>query len=404
MSELVLRSRLVTALSLTAGTLLLSACGSLAPVEGSAKGKVEGASAEEVGRLAPPKRPDAPPVISHCTPAPQLHTQALCVCKDLVVSGALVTHARNGRSADVGVEGSVSLASGSAIAGAVRATGEIGAAGSLKVGGLLESRRDVSMSGELLVTGDLASGGDLVGAGVVDVRGAVRVAGERSVAGSFAEGARAAYVAPATAPCGCAPEDLYDVGAAVEAARTANDDAVVGLDPSGLAHAGARDLELPTGRYWLAGIGHAGALSIRARGNVQLYVAGDLTLAGEGTISLDPGATLDLFVAGSVDVAGRIALGDEARPEAFRLYVGGRSASLSVAGEGAFRGLVYAPSADVSLAGTTTVEGALFAGSLSTAGSLAIGYTPVTTQGERCEHAEATPAPAPTYIPPPELR
>ncbi len=404
MPELALRSRLVPALAVAAGASLLSACASLASVEGSGKAKVEGSSAEEVGRLAPPKRPPTPPVTSHCTPAPQLHTQALCVCKDFVVSGALVTQARKGRSADVGVEGDVSLASGSSIQGAIRVTGEIGAAGSLDVGGLLESRKDVSMSGELLVTGDLASGGDLVAAGVVDVRGAVRVAGERSVAGSLAEGARAAYVAPETAPCGCAPKDLYDVVAAVEAARTANDDATIGLDPTGLAHAGVRELELPTGRFWLARMGHAGDLRVRVRGDVQLYVAGDVSLAGEGTIALDPGATLDLFVAGSVDVSGRIALGDAARPEAFRLYVGGESASLSLAGEGAFRGLVYAPTADVSLAGTTTVEGALFAGSLTTSGSLAIGYTPVTLQGARCEHAEATPAGEPAYIPPPELR
>ncbi len=381
--------------TLAAAALLLSACS----IDVSSRGEGEDTartSAGVTGTFAPRARAATPPVTSHCSPAPQIHTTALCVCRDLSLSGELTTKGANGRAADVGVEGSIALASGSSIGGSVRATGDVSSSGELAVAGHLWSRTEVSVAGELRIDGDLATGGDLVGAGTVDVLGATRIGGAESFAGSVSRASTAPYAAPSTTPCGC--DEIYDVPGAVAAARATNDNAAVDLDASGFVKAGEHTLSLPSGRYYLASFAQTGDLEVRARGAVQLYVDGDVALVGASRFAIDPGGSLDLFVAGSVAAAGSVELGDATRPDAFRLYVGGKGSRVELAGEQTFRGLVYAPTSEVSIAGETSIEGALFAGSLAHAGSLAITYAAVTTQGERCEHPEATPTPEPVVL------
>lgn len=355
----------------------------LATLDGEAKGAASASASVPVsGSFAPRSVAAPPPVESHCSPAPALLRNALCVCDSLEIAGSLETHAPAGRTADVGAEGRVKLASGSTIRGSLWARDEIESAGSLDVGAHLWGGHGVRAAGSLEVGGDLASGGDLRGAGSLSVHGAVRVAGRNAFVGSQAIGGRAAYSAPVASACGC--EKPYDVGGAVAVARTTNDNASSAISAQGIVVNGAQSLTLGSGRFYVKELSSVGALRVMVEGNAQLYIDGDLEMAGSVRFALAPSATLDLFVAGNVRGAGSTDLGEGAKPEAFRLYVGGTSVKL--AGSQSFRGLVYAPTAEVDLAGSTEIHGSLFAGSLDHAGSLDVTYAGVATQGERCEH------------------
>lgn len=370
------------------------------------EGRAAGAAAETAGASVDPsvgflsnRVRQTPPPESHCTPAPALMDSALCVCKGLGLAGELTTRSTRGLAADVGIEGDLDLASGSSIGGKLRVTGGISFAGDLAVSGDAWAHRGVSLAGTFAVGGDLASGAAVEGAGDVHVNGKLLCDATESVTGTFHVAGRAPYARQAASPCGCDERSFYDVAGAVATARTTNDNAAIGLAEGGEPKAGEGVLTLPAGRYYVKSLEAVGRRELRAEGNVQLYVDGDVTLVGEHALTLATGATLDLFVAGAFSATGEIALGAADRPEAFRLYIGGGSVDLT--GSQAVRGLVYAPRAEVGIAGTTSVHGALFAGSLSQAGTLDIDFAAVTAQNKTCEVPSAAvtpPAPAPEPV------
>lgn len=332
---------------------------------------------------------EAPPVTSSCTPAPALLSRALCVCDRLGGAGTLRTFARPGEAADVGVETDASFAGGVEIQGSAWIDGDLGFAGSATVRDHVFTSGDLGFAGEVSIGDTVAVGGDLGGAGSLSAK-TLRVQGKVATAGSV-QGDVQPYEAPTATPCGC--DAPYDVAGAVVAARTANDNAKIGLSPE-ITVAGGKTLVLPSGRYYLEKVAAAGVLDIRAEGAVLLYIDGSFDIAGASRIELAPGATLDLFVAGTLAQAGGVVFGDPDRPEAFRLYVGGEGSVLVGAGERDFYGMIYAPTADLVFAGGTTVHGAVFARNLDFAGGLDIAYSEVVPADE-CIPEETPEADAP---------
>jgi hypothetical protein len=390
---------------LVVGLPVLGGCSMRIGADGDleGEGKARGAKAAIRGTYSPLVAAPPPPYESHCSPAPSLVTSAICVCRELGITGSLQTIAGSTGTADVGVGGDVELASGTSIEGSLRASGRIESAGSLDIEQHLWAANGISFAGSLQVGGDLASGGDVEGAGSVDVGGALRVDGSLDHAGSERIGGRGGYVPPSTAPCGCDPASLYDVARAVAIARDANDISVANLARDGILSVGSSELFLPSGRYYVKNLASVGSLRIVVEGEVQLYVDGDLETVGSGNLSIGRGGSLDLFVAGTVETVGSLDAGDADRPSAFRLYVGGAAARISITGSASFNGLLYAPTAIVELTGGTDIHGAILAGSLIKTGSLRVEGERVTSYGERCEAPPASvttpPSSAPAPIP-----
>lgn len=389
---------LVVVASLSLVTLAGCSIQSAGPDNGKVAGAANGGSvtAPTFASFAPEAPISAPAPQTHCSPAPALVRNALCVCGSLQPSGALVTESRvDGQAANVGVNGSFTASGGSRVAGSMRVGGELNTSGAVNVSGHVFSRASVGVSGTLQVSGDLAVGGDLRSSGLVGVAGALRVAGTTMKSGTVESASVAPYADSGVLPCGC--DAPYDVKGAVDIARTANDNASHGLSPEGVPDAGAAELSLTAGRYYLSSLQDSGARHVRVEGAVQLYIDGDVTNAGDDFFELVAGATLDLFVGGSLQSAGSIRLGDETRPEAFRLYVGG-GGTIGISGDANFAGYVYAPAADIDISGTARVDGGLFAKNLRHSGDLTVRYAAVTTQGQQCE-TPATPAPPTTDAP-----
>ncbi len=308
------------------------------------------------------------------SPASKLFDHAVCLCDGLDDLGAMTIQPGPGEAAaDVGVNGLVRLTNGTQVGGSVAAYGGLQAVGNLEVRDAASSAADVAVAGRLDVGKDLSVGGNLSGLGWVQVGGALRVAGSDSVLGHKGAASVGAYAAPAGPPCACGAGQVLDVAAAVAKAKAASDNGLKNL-PTSLSDLGDSELKLSSGKYFFDHVGQVGKMVITVEGTVALYLDGDLDSVGAEWITLKPGATLDLYVSGSVRSVGHLALGDAAQPAAFRLYVGGSQPLLVGVGNAELLGAVYAPTAVISYVGRTVVRGGLFGKTLQSAGYLELSY------------------------------
>jgi hypothetical protein len=119
---------------------------------------------------------------------------------------------------------------------------------------------------------------------------------------------------------------------------------------------------------------------------VALYIQGDLRTSGALTITVDPGAELDLFVGGSLQGNGTT-LGDPARAAATRVYVAGQTSFLGALALGAN---LYAPASTFTALGQLSVSGSIFAGTVTATGPLAIHYDQAILGVAGCEAPPAS--------------
>jgi hypothetical protein len=233
------------------------------------------------------------------------------------------------------------------------------------------------ISGDAYVAGDVA--GQIVVGQTLHAPAASMVTSSVQAHATVRE---AVTVAP---PCNCAAGPAFDVAAAVEARRATNGNAFLPFSPNLLDDLQtAQTLDLPCGEYYLDTIRTeaAGALELRVHGHVGVFVAGDVSLGSTLIVTLDPGATLDLVVAGSLLTTGRV-FGSPMKPAGTRLWVGGQTIGLP--NQIQFGAFVYAPGAVFSAGVGLVFSGSLFVGNLSVDGDARIGYDPAITQaGDEC--------------------
>lgn len=394
--------------------LALAACGA----DDGPSGASVGAGAVNGSSEAPSGSPGAPgvagsglvedvPVGGACASqvAADTFTAAVCSCEDTRVAGYLRTTSFRSRPVPAGapddavgsvgvnldyvtagyadVSGSFIVAGARDIAfgGYLKAGEDVRVNPALDVAGLVEVGRDAFLKSDARVFGKvdigrdlyLEPGSDISGIAVVDVGGQ-----------------RRSEAVQVDAPCACAPEQIIDVAALVDAARDDNDDASAGLDPDDLnAVVGiGAEATLPGGRYYLRQLGGVGSLTLHVTGNTALFVEDDLIATGLFRIELAPDAELDVFVRDNLIVTGAARFGDPERPSATRIYVGG-TGDVAIAGASAFVGNLYAPQANILVGGVGQVQGSLFGKNIIAAGFLDLGYdASVTDGGEECPPLE----------------
>lgn len=339
---------------------------------------------------------------------------AACACDALVVSGRLTVDVAPIGGDAGGPAGDVASIAAN---GAVSANAETNVAGSVWAGGAgtqgapavtlgkfglvahdVQSGAGVEVDGGYVVGGDLWANGNVTldpGASLT-VQGTVHVP-----SGDTATGVQGTVVngpVQVGAPCDCA--NPTDVGAIVDAFEPSNDDASRGLTVTTTLDG---KVSLPCGRYYVAAI--AGTdVAIDVVGRVALLVGGDVTVTRSLTITLEPGAELDLAVKGNFSVMGSLAIGDAGQAARTRLYVGGATFALSatvmpLAAE------VYAPKATLQLASDLQMVGALFAQAMQFSGAFTLHYDPSILQvpqsggceppGKSCNTCSDCPAAAP---------
>lgn len=323
---------------------------------------------------------------------------AICSCEDLALSAALVTDSFDSSAGPYTPGGSAGAVASN---GAVRSNATMDVRGDLTAAGA----GGVSAGISAAILGNLASGADLGDAtATIDVGGDSSVAGDinltnLSVAGTLTvpaastiavsgTGSFGALVrAPVTVapPCACAADQLLDVAGFVRAHQNANYNDTIPITPAQLdGFSGTTELALPCGLYYLQTINGTGRLTIRASGRVALFVDGDVGLQDLFTISLDPGAQLDLFITGSVTSSAALKLGDPTRPSSLRIYLA-NAASLDVSADSTIAANVYAPQTVINLSGAAEIFGALFVRRIAAASGLTVHYDEsVRTSGDDC--------------------
>jgi len=100
-------------------------------------------------------------------------------------------------------------------------------------------------------------------------------------------------------------------------------------------------------------------------GNTTLYIDGNLTVTGSGLIYLDPGASLKLYVSGSVDIGGIGIITGTARAKDLSIYGLNTCSSFSYSATSPFIGTVYAPSAAFTFSGAAGGFGAFSANTIT---------------------------------------
>ncbi|HEX4461682.1 MAG TPA: hypothetical protein VIA18_27065, partial [Polyangia bacterium] len=322
-------------------------------------------------------------VVCPPSPAPQLFTNAICLCDDFAdVGAALVAHGSTGAPASVGVNGHSLVVGADQIDGDFVSAAGVSGTGSLDVGGNLATTGDMTGVGKLDVGGDLSVGGNLTGIGALSVAGTMRVAGQSFTLGARDVHATGPSVAPAAPPCACDGSTFRDVAAKVAAAKTQNDNAKQSL-PTSIAGIGASSITLPTGSYYFTDVENIGATRFVIDGIVALYLDGSLAQVGAEQLQLSAGAQLDLYVAGSVASVGALSVSGD--PSAVRLYVGGAGAAVLSVGVEELDGAIYAPTAEIAFVGAAKIHGAVFGKSLAAVGLLDVDYVaPTAPPANQC--------------------
>jgi hypothetical protein len=216
--------------------------------------------------------------------------------------------------------------------------------------------------------------------GSLDLTQAARIDGSLQVAGAISGGATpqvaGSVLEHANPACNCATDNLLDIPALTAAHASSNDDAARGLDPRVLdGFQGAQQLSLEAGTLYLSRIAGSGPLTLKVQGAVVLLVGAEIALDDAFTVELAGGATLDLFVAGTVRVTGALVLGDAASASRVRVYVGG-TGTIDLAGDAVIAGPLYAPRSELVTRGRLEVYGPLFVRRAAPGGELRIHYAP----------------------------
>jgi hypothetical protein len=118
-------------------------------------------------------------------------------------------------------------------------------------------------------------------------------------------------------------------------------------------------------RYQLSTISLAGGQTLILAGNplgsrtyIEIYVTGDISVAGSSQIVLGPGVSATIYFAGNVDVSGNGILNTQNQPSDLQLYgiqpPSNTSKHVSLGGNGQIIAAVYAPNHDVSINGGGT--------------------------------------------------
>jgi hypothetical protein len=331
----------------------------------------------------------------NCVPTETMGTFGLCLCDGFGKVGRLeVLEGEPGMPASVGVNGKTSVVDTAYVEGSWHAYQGFDSVTSSVIRNDVVTTSAFSWVGEQVVGGDLVVGGDVTGVGSLDVGGALRAAGAVEVIGPQSVASKGSYSAPAGPPCPCQGESFFDVAAAVDLARSANDNASIGLSSDGLLGVGQTELVLPTGAFYLDEIATVGQLRLRVEGQAALYVGGSLASVGEDSISLAAGATLDLYVSGSVATVGNVVLGNPDEPAAFRLLIGGDDGVMLNVGKQSFYGHIYAPTAPLGYVGDTEIDGSLFADRLDGVGELTIRHVSASGPPEEvCDPGDDVPVP-----------
>ncbi len=237
------------------------------------------------------------------------------------------------------------------------------------LGGNLFSPGGISAPKGGLVRGDVHLGGAVAGGGqTFTVDGNAFV--EATLPSSVKVLGTVTHVSSVAAPCNCgSPLPISSLVSAHAAPN--NEDSAIGLSASAAGGGNPSQIDLPCGDFYLTVISPSKPLTIAAHGHTELYISGSVSASSALTFSIDPGASLDLFVAGGFSATSTLSLGSVSSPASCRVYVAG--SQFQVPSSASIACNIYAPSASIALP-STVAYGSIFSNGVTASGSATLHY------------------------------
>ncbi|HEV8323974.1 MAG TPA: hypothetical protein VG389_20325 [Myxococcota bacterium] len=313
-------------------------------------------------------------------------TWALCSCTDVQLSAPLLTDAYDssmgpytppgGLGAGVGLNELFMTSSTADVSGALWAssTAGIGTSNDLTVRQELHSGGDFTLSAPGIVGADAFVNGDVSTPMTLDIAGDLHVPAGAAVSAGVTYASLVTGPVTVPPPCDCDPADLVDIAGIVAAHTTMNDNALIGLDPTATTNPmSAVRIDLPCGHYYLDAVTGSRDVTIVAHGNTALYVGGDVQLSQSFRVTVDPGFSLDVFIAGDLSVSSGSSFGSPNYPAMTRVYIGGAN-GFSMSAGSLFGAFFYAAYGPVMTSGDIEVFGGVFAGDFGASAGTTIHY------------------------------
>jgi len=132
-----------------------------------------------------------------------------------------------------------------------------------------------------------------------------------------------------------------------------------------------------SGNWEISGL--AGSLLVRSNVNAVLLVTGPISQTGHDEIRIEPGGSLNLYMAGaSASISGNGVVNQGGNATNFMYWGLPTNTQLKVAGNGSFKGVIYAPEASLEMKGggssSEDVVGAAVAGTVTMTGNFNFHY------------------------------
>jgi hypothetical protein len=330
---------------------------------------------------------------------------ALCSCKDVATSDVLLTDAYDSTKGPYPQPGT--------LGGGVGVDNQFNAQGTVTIGGALwcsasaglTSDSDTSVAEELHVGGPFnaqlfsvgydgyVNGGVSGSPATFDKN--LTVPNGVTPMGTTVKGTTIHVPPPVSVPppCDCQTSHEVPVASIVANFKANNDNATIGLSPTALSGSAYTRLDLPCGVYYLDSITNSVAVAVVAHGNTALAIGGDVSPSSPLTITLDPTASLDLLIGGTISSQDQLTIGSISYPALSRTYVAGTH-GLTFASGTTLGSNLYAALAHFDWSADSDIYGAVFAGDFSGTSRVAIHYdSAVLQQGSSCPPPPAGPGP-----------
>ncbi len=235
--------------------------------------------------------------------------------------------------------------------------------GALHVGGAFQAQ-NVRVDGDAYLAGNAEGDNVTIGGRLFASQG-------KSISDVSATGGTVLGQVAVPVPCDCS--ERLDIRAIVDYYATHNDNAARNVAENALMDlTGATERVLRCGRYFFSRIDPwRNDLTLRVEGRTVIAVDGPIESDAVLRIQIEPGAELDLFVAGDIDLNGPLEVGDRARPAATRIYGNG---DFWHASDASLAANVYVANGRFVASTRMELWGSLFVGSLSLSGTMAVHY------------------------------
>jgi hypothetical protein len=131
---------------------------------------------------------------------------------------------------------------------------------------------------------------------------------------------------------------------------------------------------LPAGDWHFSGNVNPTGLGIYIQGDVRIYITGNFKMAGNTAMTLAPGATMEMYIGGSMDLAGKCVVNPSGIPANCKIYGLNTCTSMKYSGTAEAYAQIYAPYAAVDIVGDFDFSGGIVASALRFSGTANIHY------------------------------